>query len=1405
MNACSIAGRIVALALVSNWAIAQVWEEVSLPGQFAQGYYLDVFVLPSNPQYVWACGYNGYVVRSTNGGSTWQGSIVPYNGRMGGHLESVHFLDPFNGYTSGPAGVFRSTDGGATWVDITPQFPSEGPWGCYFLSTTTGVVLGGGCAGPQNFFRTTNGGQSWTLFQGNQTQSGLTDAILFANGTGYAVSSGFIWQTTDSGGSWSVIATSGPAYWNEEITVQGTSFLIPWAGSTCSGQGNGGGGRFSTDGGQSWRSFSTGVPMFGAFLLDAQRGWICGFARQVWYTSDAGQQWQYRGCGTRGDLDDIWMVNDTTGFVVGDGIYRYARAQRTATKTALNFGSLCPPVVRFDTLFVRNRSWNSVTVTLRITGSDSTAFAIVAPSAQPAGIPSCDSLMLVVRYMPTRDGVHRATLRVETANGESINISLQGERLGRTVAISDTLVSLVGVPSGQPVRLSVAVLNSSSQQGFVTSVTKVSGDNIQVQSNLPLAIPPGGGALEFAFTPPDTGWYEALYRIRMEPCSYDTLVRVRLYARSPIINARAPVWNSACGGAVLDSIRIVNTGNAELQIAALWLEPSDAPFVIVGSSRGGLPIVVPPKDTVHLFLRFAGQGSGSATLVIEHNDGTLVRNVARPLRVTLQYTSDRPLWGLTPDVLDFGTLCVGQSRVLFVEFANRSTFPIEANAITQPPFSIAAGSPFVLAPSARLQVGVAFTPQRAGTWSASLILGIEPCDLHDTVLLRGRAETSALALDPLLMRLQLRTGETRRVPIVISSIGTARTRVFRAVLEPQDARWQIESRMLPFVLQPDGSDTLWIVIKADSTGGALNGKLCVQADSLCAAVECLTIECTIVPEERYDVRVEPSEITFAPQFCQPSPDQEQVRITNRGTESVSITTVQIEPPDAPFRILGLQATPFVLNPDETANFFVEYTPSNEGVHMATLVIRATRSMHQVPLKGSYENVVSRVDPLHVILGVLEPCSELQEVHFQFYSQGTIGDTLLLRQAPSSGAWRISPQAQRVPIAPGSSTSVTVHFDPSQVAPGTATAERFVWESSVCPVQLIATVEYTVIRAQLAYDPTVLQWDDAVQNSTVTRTVRVWNPSPIARTVIGYEVVTMEGDAQVQITRELPVEIEPGQEHLFTVAMTPRTIGSYRAMVRLIERSACQDTAVIELRATVAQELYRGRLSISTHVGLVGDTLRVPVLLTTRDSSVDALWRAMPEAIGFTLTFNDFVIAPLAAYAGNPLLPIPIEVEPGTVHVRVPRRAVRLLGASDTLAVLLLWGMQSPPLRTELHFSRSWMETEKAYLIEHDDGMVVLDACVPWMKVTLSDGVRFRIDPHPIEEGGVAMISFDAHHATRLRCRLLDVQGRMQWDHEALITGTVALPLPSLVCGVYLLRVDSEQGDILAALPILVIR
>ena len=312
----------VALTVLTHDLCAQ-WQRVPLPGRYNDGYYLDVSFLPEDPRFGWACSMEGYVVRTTDGGRTWLGSAIDEV-----FFEHVQFLNRFEGYCSGSNGIYKSTNGGVTWFDVTPrrffQFPDKG-WGCYFLNENEGFWFVGGCGSNiQSFYRTTDGGRSWNVFLAFENNTGLTDGVVDENGEGYAVSSGALWQTLDRGETWRVIMRTPVNAWTEEYTRFGESLLLPTSGNSCDGEPRGIGSlQFTTDAGSTWTVFQTNAAMFGSFLLDEQRGWGVGDAGACYYTEDAGENWELRDCGLEGvSLDDVYFINDTLGFIGGDGLFR---------------------------------------------------------------------------------------------------------------------------------------------------------------------------------------------------------------------------------------------------------------------------------------------------------------------------------------------------------------------------------------------------------------------------------------------------------------------------------------------------------------------------------------------------------------------------------------------------------------------------------------------------------------------------------------------------------------------------------------------------------------------------------------------------------------------------------------------------------------------------------------------------------------------------------------------------------------------------------------------------------------------------------------------------------------------------------------------------------------------------
>lgn len=311
--------------------------------------FLDVFFLKSNPDYGWVSGFNSLVLRTTDGGKTWNYSMT--NKRNFYQLESVFFLNENVGYASGPcsscndqmAGVFKSIDGGKTWKEITPEFRIDNgfyyiyslpSWGLYFVDENEGYLVGGECGqefengpnGPfyQAFFKTTNGGNSWRLSTANNQETKLADVIVDEGGIGWAASSGAIWKSDAERENWSMYKTTGNLDWQEDISKYNNSFILPYSKGCDGNNGAAGGIRISTDLGNSWTDFNTGHAMYGSLMVDDLTGWGVGYEASVYQTTNGGKNWKnVNTCLEGGDfIDDIALDSRGDYWLVGDEIWK---------------------------------------------------------------------------------------------------------------------------------------------------------------------------------------------------------------------------------------------------------------------------------------------------------------------------------------------------------------------------------------------------------------------------------------------------------------------------------------------------------------------------------------------------------------------------------------------------------------------------------------------------------------------------------------------------------------------------------------------------------------------------------------------------------------------------------------------------------------------------------------------------------------------------------------------------------------------------------------------------------------------------------------------------------------------------------------------------------------------------
>lgn len=223
---------------------------------------------PTNPLVM----YEEYVYlaisKTVDGGASWFGAT---NGLATGST-NANFIAPFVISPSTPSVlyggarvVYKSTDGGSNWFATNGGVNFNGTMvasiGVSSTSADTVICGTGSSASGATFqiFRTTNGGSTWTNVTGTNPNRYPTD-IAFDQGSGtvaYLSYSGYgtphVFKTTNAGATWTDISTNLP-----DIPVQCVLAdpLFPntiFAGTDL-------GMYRSTNGGTSWHVFDTGMP-----------------------------------------------------------------------------------------------------------------------------------------------------------------------------------------------------------------------------------------------------------------------------------------------------------------------------------------------------------------------------------------------------------------------------------------------------------------------------------------------------------------------------------------------------------------------------------------------------------------------------------------------------------------------------------------------------------------------------------------------------------------------------------------------------------------------------------------------------------------------------------------------------------------------------------------------------------------------------------------------------------------------------------------------------------------------------------------------------------------------------------------------------------------------------------------
>jgi photosystem II stability/assembly factor-like uncharacterized protein len=316
-----------------------------------------------NPNVVWAIGYDGtapsratnYFTRTINGGTNWNpgfiwadtNSFIPSS--IQGIDANTAWVAAYAKPTQSKGAVFKTTNGGATWVNMNsaPMFTNSAAFVDFvaFTSPSLGIALGDPVAGEYEIWRTADGGGTWTQVPGanipnpfSAAEYGLTNiythlgnhiwfgtnlnriyhsaddgqtwsvAPQFTSAIGsatgiqdiafrdannglalayFGTGNATLWQTTDGGATWTNIPIAANFGLNDMCAVPGTNVYASVGAGTANTLLS-----YSTNDGASWTDWgSVGIQYLTVDFVDGANGWAGAFSDP--FTASVDGMWKY--------------------------------------------------------------------------------------------------------------------------------------------------------------------------------------------------------------------------------------------------------------------------------------------------------------------------------------------------------------------------------------------------------------------------------------------------------------------------------------------------------------------------------------------------------------------------------------------------------------------------------------------------------------------------------------------------------------------------------------------------------------------------------------------------------------------------------------------------------------------------------------------------------------------------------------------------------------------------------------------------------------------------------------------------------------------------------------------------------------------------------------------------------
>jgi hypothetical protein len=536
-------------------------------------------------------GSTGLGWKGTNGGDGWD---VAYDGGIAGQVYTT------SGFWS-PAPctrLFRSTDDGAAWGEITP-WGTTSDAGCYLAPIGTDPSNGGVVyvCGSQNLWQSQDGGNTWRIITA-VTGTGYTEVAPKDGNNVLCAASGRLLLSTNA-----LAATVGPpnGVTFTDITrnlsggrVQRAMFDPNDPTIIFAVLGGFGGGHVfrTTIGGTAWTDISPPVDVpFGALELDGKdtpTTIYTGTDLGVLRSRDLGQTWTV--------LDDIHFPRAPVTDLVfnpearmlraatyGRGVFEFTKPKEPAIAINLaddlNFGTVCNGP-SFLTIQVFNVGEEDLVVDSIQWLMGSTDFSVLPTPGTPVVIGSDEEVDFTVQFLPSIPGQSEtATIRIASNDPGAPTVDLAATGVAGTGTATLIIADsgdfghvCVGSFKDEPL-----TINNSGTCPLTIFGISSSGSEFVVPEILgnPPEIAPGASIeLPIRFQPTSFGAFSSTITVfTSDPASPATVTVTGTAPAGQILMTGSPRFGAVeLGKRVQQTVSICNQGECDLHVTSVSLQ-----------------------------------------------------------------------------------------------------------------------------------------------------------------------------------------------------------------------------------------------------------------------------------------------------------------------------------------------------------------------------------------------------------------------------------------------------------------------------------------------------------------------------------------------------------------------------------------------------------------------------------------------------------------------------------------------------------------------------------------------------------------------------------------------------------------------------------------------------------------